>query len=76
VSRPRFGERRQALLLESRQPARRHAFREEHRGRLRTVRAFDPPRRQFWELVDRLRARPQGMSVIVATAYMEEAERL
>ena len=32
-------------------------------------------RRQFWELIDRLRARRQGMSVIVATAYMEEAER-
>ncbi len=32
-------------------------------------------RRQFWELIDRLRARRQNMSVIVATAYMEEAER-
>lgn len=32
-------------------------------------------RRQFWELIDRLRARRAGMSVIVATAYMEEAER-
>jgi len=32
-------------------------------------------RRQFWELIDRLRARRVGMSVIVATAYMEEAER-
>lgn len=32
-------------------------------------------RRQFWELIDRLRARRPGMSVIVATAYMEEAER-
>ena len=32
-------------------------------------------RRQFWELIDRLRARRTGMSVIVATAYMEEAER-
>ncbi len=32
-------------------------------------------RRQFWELIDRLRARRQGMSVLVATAYMEEAER-
>jgi ribosome-dependent ATPase len=32
-------------------------------------------RRQFWELIDRMRARRQGMSVIVATAYMEEAER-
>ena len=32
-------------------------------------------RRQFWELIDRMRARRQGMSVLVATAYMEEAER-
>ena len=32
-------------------------------------------RRQFWELIDRIRARRTGMSVIVATAYMEEAER-
>ncbi len=33
-------------------------------------------RRQFWDLIDRLRARnAMGMSVIVATAYMEEAER-
>jgi ribosome-dependent ATPase len=32
-------------------------------------------RRQFWELIDRMRSRSQGMSVIVATAYMEEAER-
>ena len=32
-------------------------------------------RRQFWELVDRIRQRREGMSVIVATAYMEEAER-
>jgi len=32
-------------------------------------------RRQFWELIDRLRARRSDMSVIVATAYMEEAER-
>ncbi|MDU6241467.1 MAG: ATP-binding cassette domain-containing protein, partial [Bradyrhizobium sp.] len=33
-------------------------------------------RRQFWDLIDRLRARSAtGMSVIVATAYMEEAER-
>jgi ribosome-dependent ATPase len=31
-------------------------------------------RRQFWELIDRIRARRPGMSVIVATAYMEEAE--
>lgn len=32
-------------------------------------------RRQFWELIDRMRARSAGMSVIVATAYMDEAER-
>jgi ribosome-dependent ATPase len=31
-------------------------------------------RRQFWELIDRMRARRKGMSVVVATAYMEEAE--
>jgi len=32
-------------------------------------------RRQFWDLIDRLRARRSGMSVLVATAYMDEAER-
>jgi len=32
-------------------------------------------RRQFWELIDRIRSRRAGMSVVVATAYMEEAER-
>ena len=32
-------------------------------------------RRQFWELIDNIRARRPGMSVLVATAYMEEAER-
>jgi ribosome-dependent ATPase len=32
-------------------------------------------RRQFWELIARIRSRREGMSVIVATAYMEEAER-
>lgn len=32
-------------------------------------------RRQFWELIGRIRARRAGMSVIVATAYMEEAEQ-
>jgi ribosome-dependent ATPase len=31
-------------------------------------------RRQFWQLIERIRARREGMSVIVATAYMEEAE--
>ena len=30
-------------------------------------------RRQFWELIDAIRAGRPGMSVIVATAYMEEA---
>ena len=32
-------------------------------------------RRQFWDLIDRIRLRRPGMSVVVATAYMEEAER-
>lgn len=32
-------------------------------------------RRQFWELIDRVRSRRDGMSILVATAYMEEAER-
>ena len=32
-------------------------------------------RRQFWELIDRIRKRRAAMSVLVATAYMEEAER-
>ncbi len=32
-------------------------------------------RRQFWELIDRIRLRRPNMSVMVATAYMEEAER-
>lgn len=31
-------------------------------------------RRQFWQLIGRMRARRPGMSVLVATAYMEEAE--
>ncbi|HEY1361561.1 MAG TPA: ribosome-associated ATPase/putative transporter RbbA [Xanthobacteraceae bacterium] len=31
-------------------------------------------RRQFWDLIGRMRARHPGMSVLVATAYMEEAE--
>ncbi|HEY6633043.1 MAG TPA: ATP-binding cassette domain-containing protein, partial [Rhizobiaceae bacterium] len=30
-------------------------------------------RKQFWELIDRIRDSREGMSVIVATAYMEEA---
>src|SRR3974390_2055160 len=33
-------------------------------------------RRQFWELIARMRPRRAGMSVLVATAYMEEAERV
>lgn len=32
-------------------------------------------RRQFWDLIDRIRRDRPGMSVITATAYMEEAER-
>src|SRR6201993_4188253 len=32
-------------------------------------------RRQFWELIDSIRARRPQMSVIVATAYMDEASR-
>ena len=32
-------------------------------------------RRQFWELIARIRAAQSGMSVLVATAYMEEAAR-
>ena len=32
-------------------------------------------RRQFWELIDSIRHDQPGMSVIVATAYMEEAAR-
>ncbi|MCU4179599.1 ribosome-associated ATPase/putative transporter RbbA [Bosea sp. BH3] len=32
-------------------------------------------RRQFWELIDSIRAERPGMSVLVATAYMEEAGR-
>ncbi|MBU3029549.1 ribosome-associated ATPase/putative transporter RbbA [Paracoccus marinaquae] len=32
-------------------------------------------RRQFWDLIDRIRRDRPGMSVIVATAYMEEATR-
>jgi ribosome-dependent ATPase len=32
-------------------------------------------RRQFWELIERIRARRRSISVLVATAYMEEAER-
>ncbi|MCK9296921.1 MAG: ribosome-associated ATPase/putative transporter RbbA [Desulfobulbaceae bacterium] len=31
-------------------------------------------RRQFWKLIDRIRARRPGMSVLIATAYMDEAE--
>ncbi len=31
-------------------------------------------RRQFWTLIERIRESRQGMSVVVATAYMDEAE--
>lgn len=37
---------------------------------------IDPlSRQQFWELINRIRANRPGMSVVVATAYMEEAAR-
>jgi len=37
---------------------------------------IDPlSRRQFWELIDRIHFRQKNMSVIVSTAYMEEAEK-
>ena len=37
---------------------------------------IDPlSRRQFWDLVDRIRAGRPGMTVLIATAYMEEAAR-
>jgi ribosome-dependent ATPase len=37
---------------------------------------IDPlSRRQFWELIERIRAGHPGMSVMTATAYMEEAAR-
>jgi len=37
---------------------------------------IDPlSRRQFWQLIECMRARHDGMSIVVATAYMEEAER-
>src|SRR5690606_1196936 len=32
-------------------------------------------RRQFWDLIDAIRAERPQMSVLVSTAYMEEAER-
>ncbi len=32
-------------------------------------------RRQFWELIDHIRSTQPGMSVLVATAYMDEAAR-
>lgn len=32
-------------------------------------------RAQFWELIDHIRAEHAGMSVLVATAYMDEAQR-
>lgn len=37
---------------------------------------IDPlSRRQFWELIETIRAERRGMSIIVSTAYMEEAEQ-
>jgi ribosome-dependent ATPase len=37
---------------------------------------IDPlSRRQFWQLVDSIRTAESGLTLIVATAYMEEAER-
>jgi ribosome-dependent ATPase len=37
---------------------------------------IDPlSRRQFWELIARIRATRPGMSIVVATSYMEEAAR-
>ncbi|HRY07271.1 MAG TPA: ribosome-associated ATPase/putative transporter RbbA [Hyphomicrobiaceae bacterium] len=37
---------------------------------------IDPlSRRQFWQLIDTIRSERSGMSVIVSTAYMEEAEQ-
>ncbi|WP_119154593.1 ribosome-associated ATPase/putative transporter RbbA [Caldimonas tepidiphila] len=40
------------------------------------ITGVDPlSRRQFWELIGRIRARRPGMAVLVATAYMDEAER-
>lgn len=37
---------------------------------------IDPlARRQFWQLIERIRESRDGMSVVVATAYMEEAAR-
>jgi ribosome-dependent ATPase len=32
-------------------------------------------RRQFWELIERIRQERRGVTLLVATAYMEEAER-
>ncbi|MFA5901020.1 MAG: ribosome-associated ATPase/putative transporter RbbA [Hyphomicrobium sp.] len=32
-------------------------------------------RKRFWELIGRIRSRREGMSVLTATAYMEEAEQ-
>jgi ribosome-dependent ATPase len=37
---------------------------------------IDPlSRRQFWALIDEIKSRRAGMTVLVSTAYMEEAER-
>jgi ribosome-dependent ATPase len=38
---------------------------------------IDPlSRKRFWELIERIQARRPGLSMLTATAYMEEAERL
>ena len=33
------------------------------------------PRRQFWNLIDELKSERTGMTVLISTAYMEEAQR-
>ena len=33
-------------------------------------------RKRFWDLIDTIRGQSSGMSVLVATAYMEEAEQI
>ena len=41
----------------------------------RPTTSVDPlSRRQFWDLIARMRMRRPQMSVLVATAYMDEAE--
>jgi ribosome-dependent ATPase len=52
-----------------------HAERQRHMNEL--LKATNDPlsRRQFWELIGNIRARRPGMSVIVSTAYMDEAQQ-